>query len=118
MSYEIDSHHARTLAQIIDQSSHWQLHPEKKPPFKNVEQANEYIDTHNEPLCIRVPVSGTDDHQTVRVTSSGEDVVLTTISFEDPAESRVHSSHLKIIASIVSDMLNDKLPDGVKVVPF
>tara|TARA_B100002049_G_C15921910_1_gene308462 strand:- start:147 stop:503 length:357 start_codon:yes stop_codon:yes gene_type:complete len=118
MSYEINEHHAKTLAEIIDQSSHWKLHPEKKPPFKNTKEVNEYVQTHNEPLCIRVPIANTDDHLTVKVTSQDEDVIFSTISFDNPAESRVHASHLKNASSVIMEMLNEKLPEGQKVASF
>ncbi|WP_218353763.1 hypothetical protein [Alteromonas lipotrueiana] len=118
MSYEIDEHHAKTLIGVLEQSAHWKVHPEKKGPFSSAQEAIKYVETHNEPLCIRVPVAGTDDHLTVKVTSSGEDVVFSNVSFDEPVEKRVHSSHLKLIESTVTDMLNAKLPEGQKVASF
>lgn len=118
MANEISEHHAKTLAQIVDQSSHWKLQPEKKPPFSSPEQANEYVSTHNEPLYLRVPVAGEDDHLLVKVTSSNEDLVFSTVSFETPASTRVHYSHVKLIQSNVTEMLNGCLPEGKKVASF
>ncbi|QJR82645.1 hypothetical protein CA267_018755 [Alteromonas pelagimontana] len=118
MSDEIAELHAKTLIEVIDQSSHWKLHPEKKPPFTSKEEAFRYVETHNEPLCVYVPVAESDDHHTVRVTSSGDDMVFTNISFEDPSEIRIHSSHLKLIESSITEMLNDRLPEGKKIASF
>jgi len=118
MAYEISEQHAKTLIQVIEQSSRWKLQPEKQSPFKSVEKANEYVETHNEPLCILVPIAGEDEHLTVKVTSSGEHVVFTNVSFEQPLEKQVHSSHLKLIGSTVTEMLNERLPEGKKVAPF
>lgn len=118
MAYEITEHHAKTLIQVIDQSSNWKLHPEKKPTFASTKEAEKYVETHNEPLCIRVPIAGADDHLTVQVTSEGEDMVFKNVSFEEAIEKKVHSSHLKLIASTVTEMLNERLPEGTKVSSF
>ncbi len=118
MAYEISEHHAKTLIALMEQTSNWKLHPEKKPAFTSASEAQEYVETHNEPLCIEIPVVGADKLLTVKVTSSGEDMVFSHISFEEPVETRVHSSHLKLISSSVTDMLNAKLPEGQKVASF
>ena len=118
MTNEIDEHHAKTLIGVVEHSGLWKLHPEKRSPFKNSEEALRYVESHNEPLCIRVPIAGSDDHLTVKVTSSGEDVIFTTSSFDDVVEERVHSSHLKLVESTVSNMLNSRLPEGTKVASF
>ncbi|MBD3584461.1 hypothetical protein HHX48_01790 [Salinimonas sp. HHU 13199] len=118
MSNQISEKHAKTLIQVIDQSSNWKLHPEKKRAFASTEEAEKYVESHNEPLCIRVPIAGADDHLTVKVTSSGEDMVFSNVSFEEPIEKQVHSSHLKLISSTVTEMLNERLPEGTKVSSF
>ncbi|QPG07033.1 hypothetical protein IT774_07995 [Salinimonas marina] len=118
MTNEIHEQHAKTLIGVIEQSALWKLHPEKRSPFASAQEAIKYVESHNEPLCIRVPVAGSDDHLTVKVTSSGEDVVFTNVSFEDAIEERIHSSHLKLVESTVSNMLNSRLPEGKKVASF
>ncbi|NMH61020.1 hypothetical protein [Alteromonas ponticola] len=118
MVSEITEHHAKTLIALMEQTSNWKLHPEKQPAFRSSDDAQKYVETHNEPLCIEIPVVGADKTLSVKVTSSGEDMVFTHISFEEPVETRVHSSHFKLISSSVADMLNAKLPDGQKVSSF
>ncbi|AXR06621.1 hypothetical protein [Salinimonas sediminis] len=118
MAYEINETHAKTLIEVIAQSSHWKLHPEKRKPFASTEEAFAYVETHNEPLCIRVPVASSDEHLTVKVTSSDDDMVFTNVSFDNPIEKKIHGSHLKLIESTVTEMLNERLPEGQKVASF
>ncbi|MCW8108414.1 hypothetical protein OPS25_07900 [Alteromonas ponticola] len=118
MSAKISEQHAKTLIAVMEQTSNWKLHPEKKPAFSSSRDALDYVETHNEPLCIEIPVVGKDKQLSVKVTSSGEDMVFTHISFEEPVETRVHNSHFKLISSSVADMLNAKLPEGEKVASF
>ena len=118
MAHEIEAQHAKALAQVSDQSAHWKLQPEKKPPFTSVEQVNDYVMTHNEPLYLRVPLANEDEHLLVKVTSSDADIVFSAISFDNPASTRVHMSHLKLATSSVTEMLNDCLPEGKKVASF
>ncbi|MCW8092351.1 hypothetical protein [Alteromonas sp. ASW11-130] len=118
MACEIKEKHAKTLIEVMEQTSSWKLHPEKKPAFGSSSEAKEYVETHNEPLCIEIPVVGADKKLSVKVTSSGEDMVFSHISFDEPVETKVHSSHLKLISSSVADMLNAKLPEGQKVASF
>ena len=114
MSNQISEQHAKTLIQVIDQSSNWKLHPEKKRAFAGTEEAQKYVESHNEPLCIRVPIAGADDHLTVKVTSSGEDMVFSNVSFEEPIEKKVHSSHLKLISSTVRNRAVDDIQNGMR----
>ena len=118
MSTEIKPQHAKLLAQIIDQSTHWKLKPEKKPPFHSVDEAFSYVEDHNEPLYLHVPIAGEDEHLLVKVTSKDDDMMFSTVSFETPAQTQVHHSHLKLIESSVTDMLNSCLGEGRKVASF
>lgn len=118
MSTEIKPQHAKLLAQIIEQSSHWKLKPEKKRPFHSVTDAFSYVEDHNEPLYLQVPIAGEDDHLLVKVTSKQDDMVFSTVSFETPAQTQVHHSHLKLIESSVTDMLNNCLSEGKKIASF
>lgn len=118
MSCEMKTQHAKLLAQIVTQSSHWSLQPEKKPPFKSLEDAFEYFDSHNEPLYIRVPVTDNNGEVLVRVCSEGDDVCFETISFENTKQAKVHHSHLKLIESTVAELVNEQLPEGSKAASF
>lgn len=118
MANEISSKHAKLLAEIIDQSAHWKLQPEKKPPFKSTKEAFDYIDQHNEPLYVSVPVSSQAENTLVKVTSVDDDLAFETLGFEDKQMAKVHHSHLKLIESTITELVNARLPDGEKAASF
>ncbi|AYA64517.1 hypothetical protein [Alteromonas sp. RKMC-009] len=114
MSSEIKEKHAKLLAEVITQSSHWKLQPEKKSPFHSAEEAFKYIESHNEPLYVVVPVNGDDNDVLVKVSSEEDDVVFETVSNEDKKQAKVHHSHLKLIESTVTELVNSQLEEGKK----
>ena len=118
MSCEMKTQHAKLLAQIVAQSSHWSLQPEKKTPFKSIDDAFQYFESHNEPLYIRVPVSNKSDDVLVKVCSNGDDVCLETVSLENTKQAKIHHSHLKLIESTVTELVNGQLPEGSKAASF
>ncbi len=118
MSSIIDSKHAKLLAEVIDQSSNWQLQPEKKSPFKSTDEAFAYIEEHNEPLYIVVPVTDSEEEVMVKASTEDDDVLLQTVSMQDMQEAKVHHSHLKLVESTVTELVNAQLPDGKKAASF
>lgn len=118
MSSIIDSKHAKLLAEVIDQSSKWQLQPEKKSPFKSTDEAFAYIEDHNEPLYILVPVNDAEEEVMVKASSEEDDVLLQIVSMQDVKEAKVHHSHLKLVESTVTELVNSHLEEGKKAASF
>ena len=118
MSSTIDAKHAKLLAEVIDQSSKWQLQPEKKTPFKSTDEAFAYIEAHNEPLYILVPVNDSEEEVMVKASTEGDDVLLQTVSMQNMQEAKVHHSHLKLVESTVTELVNAQLSDGKKAASF
>ena len=118
MSSTIDAKHAKLLAEVIDQSTKWQLQPEKKTPFKSTDEAFAYIEAHNEPLYILVAVNDSEEEVMVKASTEGDDVLLQTVSMQNMQEAKVHHSHLKLVESTVTELVNAQLSDGKKAASF
>ncbi|MEG3768226.1 hypothetical protein [Alteromonas sp. 14N.309.X.WAT.G.H12] len=118
MTCEIETKHAKLLIEILQQSNHWTLQPEKKAPFSSKDAAYQYLETHNEPLYIRVPITNSDNETYIRVSSSGDDLELQTVGFTNVQKTKLHHSHLKLIESTITEMVNAQLPAGEKAASF
>ncbi|MBU2976869.1 hypothetical protein [Alteromonas sp. C1M14] len=118
MTCEIDTKHAKLLIEILQQSDQWILQPEKKSPFESKKAAYAYLETNNEPLYIRVPITNSDEQTYVRVSSAGDDLEFQTVGFDNVQKTKLHHSHLKLIESTVTDMVNAQLPAGQKAASF
>ena len=114
MSNSIDSKHGKLLAEIVVPSSSWKLQPEKQTPFKSDSEALSYLDSHNEPLYMHVPVNESDDTIRLCVSSREADVVFTINSTKFGGETALHYSHLKNLESTIRTLVKDSCDLSIK----
>lgn len=114
MSNSINSKHGKLLAEIVVPSSQWKLQPEKQSPFKSDSEAFEYLESHNEPLYLHVPIVESEDTVRLSVTSRDEDVVFTINSTKNGGETALHYSHLKNLESTLRTLVNDSCDLSIK----
>ncbi|BFT30353.1 hypothetical protein D210916BOD24_15290 [Alteromonas sp. D210916BOD_24] len=114
MSTGIVSKHGKLLAEIVVPSSTWHLQPEKQDPFKSHAAAVEYLDSHNEPLYLLVPITQSDDILRICVTSQNDDVIFTINDIQNGGETSLHYSHLKNLESTVRTLVSETSDKKIK----
>jgi len=114
MSSGIDTKHGKLLAEMVVPSSSWHLQPEKQDPFKSQEAAVEYLNAHNEPLYLHVPLAQADEHVRICVTSRADDVVFTIKDINKGGETSLHYSHLKNLDSTIRTLVDDCCEQKIK----
>ncbi|WP_076011790.1 hypothetical protein [Alteromonas abrolhosensis] len=114
MSSAIDTKHGKLLAEMVVQSSSWKIQPEKQDPFKSQEAAVEYLNSHNEPLYLHVPLAQSDDYVRICVTSRDDYVVFTIKDINNGGETSLHYSHIKNLDSTIRTLVSETCDQKIK----
>ncbi len=114
MSMGIVSKHGKLLAEMVVPSSSWHLQPEKQDPFKSHEAAVDYLNEHNEPLYLHVPLAQSDEVVRICVTSRDDDVVFTIKDINNGGETTLHYSHLKNLDSTIRTLVSETCDKKIK----
>ena len=114
MSSGIDTKHGKLLAGLVVPSSSWHIQPEKQDPFKTKEAAVEYLNSHNEPLYLHVPLAQSEDFVRICVTSRDDDVVFTIKDISNGGETSLHYSNIKNLDSTIRTLVNECCDKKIK----